>query len=144
MEWKGKRRAVLFKCAAPGCKISVRRFTDKGDATSTSNLRTHIRQCKKWGEDVLTEIATVKDVDEARPMVESFARTGTITKMFKRLGKGKISFSTRQHTSHEARYVNIAMVDVLLLNIPAVRRSCVGFARVNGPSQSSAIGGSRR
>lgn len=103
IEYVRNRCAVVFQCAAPGCEERVLRFTDKKDATSTSNLRTHVRQCKRWGEDILMEVSNIKGLDEARSMAESFTRTGTITKIFKRLGKGKLTFSTRQHRPYETR-----------------------------------------
>lgn len=45
---------------------------------------------------------TAKD---ARPMVEKFGRTGTITEFFERAGKGKVTYAIRQHTFTETRYV---------------------------------------
>ncbi|RDX40258.1 hypothetical protein OH76DRAFT_1366486, partial [Lentinus brumalis] len=47
------RRYHEFKCAAKPCKTQrpVRRYLDKGDAQSTSNLRKHAKRC--WGEDTV-------------------------------------------------------------------------------------------
>ncbi len=90
-------------CAKPGCKETVRRYLDTEDATSTGNLSTHAVAC--WGAEIVCAAKATGNPAKARPMVEKFGRTGTITKMFERIGKGKVSYSTRQHTSTEARYV---------------------------------------
>lgn len=101
IEYPKGRRAIAFECA--GCKSKVFRYFDTQDSTSTSNLRTHVKKCKRWGEGVLTEVCATKDLDEARTMASSYTRTGTITKIFKCLGKGKLTFSTRQHRPQETR-----------------------------------------
>jgi len=45
----------VFECAAGKCKArngrDVRRFLDKGDAKSTSNMRKHAKGC--WGEEAV-------------------------------------------------------------------------------------------
>ncbi|KAL1937246.1 hypothetical protein VTO73DRAFT_13915 [Trametes versicolor] len=97
------RTAIVFKCAAPKCKKLVRRYLDTKDATSTSNLRSHVKVCSRWGEGVLTEASKYKSADDARAVTEAYQRTGTITTIFKRLRKGKLTFSTRQHTTQETR-----------------------------------------
>ncbi|TFK78990.1 hypothetical protein K466DRAFT_457331, partial [Polyporus arcularius HHB13444] len=90
-----------FMCAKPGCKETVRRYLDTEDATSTGNLSTHAVAC--WGAEIVCAAKATGNPTKARPMVEKFGRTGTITKIFERIGKGKVSYSTRQHTSTEAR-----------------------------------------
>lgn len=97
------RKAHEFKCQAKGCKSSVRRFLDKADAHSTGNMRKHVRSC--WGADVLQAADDAKDANEVRcKIVGSVLRDGSITAAFERKGKGKITYSHRQHTRAETRY----------------------------------------
>ncbi|TFK79585.1 hypothetical protein K466DRAFT_473851, partial [Polyporus arcularius HHB13444] len=91
----------VFTCAKPGCKFQSTRYLDTKDSTSTSNLRDHVKAC--WGPEILAAAEEAKTQANARPMVEAFGRSGTITKIFKRIGKGKVSYSIRQHTSTETR-----------------------------------------
>ena len=67
IEAVNNRRCHEFKCAAPQCKGKgsnrriVRRFLDKGDAKSTSNLRKNAEMC--WGEQPLEGAVDGKDID---------------------------------------------------------------------------------
>ena len=99
----GGRRAHEFKCIAKGCKGTTRRFLDKKDARSTGNMRKHVKAC--WGEDALAAADDAKDANEARTkIVGGILRNGTITASFERKGKGKMTYSHRQHTCAETRY----------------------------------------
>jgi hypothetical protein len=99
----GGRRAHEFKCIAKGCKGTTRRFLDKKDARSTGNMRKHVKAC--WGEDALAAADDAKDANEARTkIVSGILRNGTITASFERKGKGKMTYSHRQHTCAETRY----------------------------------------
>ncbi|KAF9230693.1 hypothetical protein BU15DRAFT_56970, partial [Melanogaster broomeanus] len=51
IEYENGRRCHVFKCTARGCKHRVRRYLDKSDATSTGNMRKHVKSC--WGEAAL-------------------------------------------------------------------------------------------
>ncbi|KAG1728881.1 hypothetical protein EDD22DRAFT_982682 [Suillus occidentalis] len=82
------RRVHEFRCQGKGCKATVRRYLNKGDARSTGNLRKHVRSC--WGEDILKAADEVKDADEVRKNI-----VGS--------GKGKITYSHHQHTCTETR-----------------------------------------
>ncbi|KAF8131085.1 hypothetical protein EV363DRAFT_1165668, partial [Boletus edulis] len=94
------RRVHEFTCSARGCKVKVRRYLDTLDARSTSNMRKHVKGC--WGTDALEAADSAKDVDEARTKIAgSILRDGSITAAFERKGKGKISYSHRQHTRVE-------------------------------------------
>jgi hypothetical protein len=100
------RRAHVFMCAAGRCKgkngRDVRRFLDKGDRKSTSNLRKHAKTC--WGSEAVEAADNTRDVDAAREILsKAKKRDGSITTEFKRIGKGKVTFSARQHTTTEAR-----------------------------------------
>jgi hypothetical protein len=105
------RNAHEFKCQGKGCKTSVRRFLDKGDAHSTSNMCKHVRSC--WGADVLQAADEAKDANEVRcKIVGSVLRNGSITAAFERKGKGKVTYSHRQHTCAETRYKEIIEIVV--------------------------------
>ncbi|KAG1745067.1 uncharacterized protein EDB91DRAFT_1050146 [Suillus paluster] len=96
------RRAHDFKCQANRCKTKVRRYLDKGDARSTGNMRKHVRSC--WGDEVLKAADQAKDANEVRQeIVGSFLQNGSITASFECKGKGKVTYSHRQHTRAETR-----------------------------------------
>ncbi|KAG0695951.1 hypothetical protein DFH29DRAFT_813648, partial [Suillus ampliporus] len=96
------RRAHEFKCQVKSCKATVRCFLDKRDARLTSNMRKHVRSC--WGEEVLQSADDAKDADEVRKnIVGSVLRNGSITTSFERKGKGKVTYSHRQHTRAETK-----------------------------------------
>lgn len=96
------RRAHVFHCAGIGCKKSIRRFLDGPDRTSTRNLRGHVKVCPSWGPEVLAA-AEDSSVLETREALKKGIRSGNITLAFERKGKGKVTYSTRQHTTQEAR-----------------------------------------
>lgn len=96
----------MFECAAGRCRgkngRDVRRFLDTGDAKSTSGLRRHAKNC--WGSDAVEAADGTKDLESARlVLAKTKLRDGSITAQFERLGKEKVTFSHRQHTSAEAR-----------------------------------------
>jgi len=96
----------VFECAAGKCKArngrDVRRFLDKGDAKSTSNMCKHAKGC--WGEEAVAAADATRDINAARAVLASSKlRDGSITAEFARIGKGKVSYSHRQHTKTEAR-----------------------------------------
>ncbi|KAG2756744.1 hypothetical protein P692DRAFT_20714955, partial [Suillus brevipes Sb2] len=96
------RRAHQFKCCARGCKTMIRRFLDKKDARSTGNMRKHVKSC--WGDDVLQAADQAKDAQEVRTkIVGGILRNGSITASFERKGKGKVTYSHRQHTRTETK-----------------------------------------
>ncbi|GLB40080.1 hypothetical protein LshimejAT787_0705900 [Lyophyllum shimeji] len=96
------RRAHEFACTARGCKYTARRYLDTRDKTSTSNLIKHVRSC--WGEEAWVAANECSTVDEARKSVVSPLNTnGSILASFKLKGKGKVTYSHRQHTRTETR-----------------------------------------
>jgi len=106
IEYISERRTHVFVCAAGRCKgkngRDVRRFLDKGDRKSTSNLRKHAKIC--WGSEAVEAADNTRDVDAAREILsKTKVQDGSITAEFARIGKGKVTFSTRQHTKTEAR-----------------------------------------
>ena len=93
-----------FTCAAIGCKKKVRRYLDKKDSNSTGNLRKHAKQC--WRVETLAATDQTKNASEARASVTNLvSKNGLITAIFERLGKGKVTYSHRQHTKTEAKFV---------------------------------------
>ncbi|KAG1831812.1 hypothetical protein EV424DRAFT_1469923 [Suillus variegatus] len=80
------RRAHEFKCGARGCKTTIRQFLDKKDAK-------HVKSC--WGNAALMAADDAKDANEVR--------TKIVTESFERKGKGKVTYSHRQHTRTEAK-----------------------------------------
>jgi hypothetical protein len=101
IEYVGTRRCHIFECASGRCKArngrDVRRFLDTTDRFSTSNLRKHAKTC--WGDEAVAVAADARDVETAHEIF----RNGSIVSEFQRNGKGKIKYSTRQHTKAEAR-----------------------------------------
>lgn len=90
-----------FACAKPGCAYHTVRWTHTKDKTSTHNLIRHVESC--WGEEIYEEAKLMGNANAARPGVEAFGRTGTITDFFERKGKGKVTYSIRNHTAMETR-----------------------------------------
>ena len=83
----------------------MRRFLDKGDAKSTGNMRKHARKC--WGNDVVLSADKAQNADEVRATtVSGILNPTSIMAAFERKGKGKVTYSHRQHTRTELRYVN--------------------------------------
>ncbi|KAG1725292.1 hypothetical protein EDD22DRAFT_789750, partial [Suillus occidentalis] len=89
-----------FKCVATGCKKGVRRFLDKKDAKSMSNMWKHAKIC--WGEETVKLADETKNSQEAHTII-SGAKDDSITASFKRTGKGKVTYSHRQHTRTETK-----------------------------------------
>ena len=99
------RRAHDFKCTRRGCKSTIQRYLDKKDATSTSNLRKHSKKC--WGTELVVAADDAKSADEVRKkIVGGTLWDGTITASFEqKVSQGKVTYSHRQHTRAETRYV---------------------------------------
>ncbi|KAG2085759.1 uncharacterized protein F5147DRAFT_588833 [Suillus discolor] len=97
------RRAHGFKCMAKGCKVCICRFLDKKDARSTGNMQKHVKTC--WGDEVLQACDDAKNAEEVRTkIVTSILHSGSITASFERKGKGKVTYSHRQHTHTETKW----------------------------------------
>ncbi|KAG0700689.1 hypothetical protein DFH29DRAFT_807315, partial [Suillus ampliporus] len=96
------RRYYEFRCVAKGCGKRIRHFLDKKDAKSASNMRKHACTC--WGEEVVKAADDAKSCDIAREsIVNGILTNGSITASFERKGKGKITYSHRQHTKTETK-----------------------------------------
>lgn len=80
----------------------VRRYLNTGDVKSTSNLRKHAKIC--WGEDAVAAADGTKNVRAAREALGKIRpANSSITDVFQRAAKGKVTYSHTQHTATEAR-----------------------------------------
>ena len=99
----------VFSCVAKSCKGKgkfsriVKRYIDKSDVSSTSNLRKHAKIC--WGDDVVKAADETKDLACAQAIVaKSGLENASITAMFERVkGKGAVTYSHKQHTKTETK-----------------------------------------
>ena len=109
--YENGRRYHSFKCTARGCKQRICQYLDKNDAKSTGNLRKHAKSC--WGTKVVEAAGTVKTAAEAREnVVKPLQINGSITAVFERTGKGKVTYSHTQHTKTETKYATF-LLDVV-------------------------------
>jgi hypothetical protein len=109
-----RRRAHEFRCAATVCKGKganarmVRRYLDTTDRKSTSNLKRHAIGC--WGAETVDSALEAKvDIRSARATLGNL-KDGSIMAAFERKGKGKISYSHRQHTKAETRHETFSLL----------------------------------
>lgn len=80
----------------------VRRFLDTGDAKSTSNMRKHAKKC--WTAEVVASADKADNANDVRrTTVKGLLDPQSITAAFERKGKGKVTYSHRQHTKTELR-----------------------------------------
>ncbi|KAF9545740.1 hypothetical protein CPC08DRAFT_730045 [Agrocybe pediades] len=100
------QHAHEFLCLAKHCKGHgvnawiVCRFLDNGDAKSTSNLKCHTIRC--WGERLVEQVMKAADVDSIHEgLKDAKLVDGSITAVFKRTGKGKVTYSHKQHTASQ-------------------------------------------
>ena len=90
-----------FHCTAAYCKGKqiICQFLDTMDHKSTSNLKRHATVC--WGSDVVGDALEARDDLKSTRKMLSEMRDGSITASFQWKGKGKVSYSHRQHTKAE-------------------------------------------
>src|ERR1700709_1428235 len=102
IEYVNGRRSHVFKCMGKGCKQRVRRYLNKGDAKSTSNMAKHAKSC--WGPEAYEAAQDAKSAGAAREgVIEGLLGSGTITSSFERKSKGKVTYSHKQHTKTETK-----------------------------------------
>ncbi|KAA1479968.1 hypothetical protein DENSPDRAFT_746310, partial [Dentipellis sp. KUC8613] len=91
-----------FTCLAKGCNKDIHRYLDTTDAQSTSNMRKHATKC--WGNAVVAAADSAGNASSAREsVVKGYLRDGSITASFAHQGKGKVTYSHRQHTKPETK-----------------------------------------
>lgn len=136
-----EHKAHVFECAASQCRCRTRfvnRFLHTRDAKSTSNLRRHAQIC--WGTDTVAAADNTPNVQTARAALGARKEVdGSITASFERVGKGKVTYSHKQHTKAEARYAPCSSSSLLhlLIKYLAVPSSCDGLQRINDPFKLS-------
>lgn len=93
----------------------VRRYLDTSDRNSTGNLRKHARLC--WGDEILRGADDCADVKLARAGLEKARKMkdGSLTTSFEWRGKGKVTFSHRQHNRSQTRFVTLEQQSLFLL-----------------------------
>ena len=134
VEYIEHHKAHVFECTAQSCHGRtrfVRRFLDKGNAKSTSNLHCHAKLC--WGEETMS---AADDTGDAKTTCEALWHNkkldGSITSVFQRTGKGQVTYSHCQHTKLKVRYVFSSNSENSHLIKFAVSSLYIGSRRVNG------------
>ncbi|KAF8055640.1 hypothetical protein FPV67DRAFT_1435052 [Lyophyllum atratum] len=131
------KRCHEFECGAKYCKGKsrlVRRFLHTSDKNSTGNLRRHAKKC--WGQDVIEAADDAANADEARETIAANPklRSGDITEAFARKGKGKVTYSYRQHTKAEARAEYVRWISESLRPIDIVKdRGFINLMKTGRP-----------
>ena len=81
----------------------MRRFLDKGDEKSTGGLHRHAKNC--WGEETVKAALDTRDLKAAQKILtQDKLKDGSVMADFERIGKGKVTYSHRQHTYAETRW----------------------------------------
>jgi hypothetical protein len=97
-----------FQCLAKQCRAKhgreVQHYLDTSDRKSTSNLHKHTKVC--WGSEAVKAADTTKNAKAVRTAIDtSKSRDGSLTEVFTRIGKYKVSYSHHQHNVTETRCV---------------------------------------
>ncbi|KAF8495266.1 hypothetical protein F5888DRAFT_1615865 [Russula emetica] len=105
IEYIDGRHCHAFQCLAMYCKQesrSIRRYLNTGDAKSTGNLQKHAKKC--WGDKVIASADKAKTAKEVHTTtVKGSLDPQSITAIFEQTGKGKVTYSNRQHTKTESK-----------------------------------------
>ncbi len=80
-------------------------------------MRKHVVKC--WGKEALVAADTLQNVSNARESVATFARSGSIAAAFKAQSSQLATYSIRQHTKSELRYVTFCFIRdyVIILSV---------------------------
>ena len=119
----------VFECTVTCCmgKVNgcmVHWYLDTGDAKSMSNLRKHAKIC--WGEEAIAAADNTWDVRAACEALGKLKSVdGSITAAFEQVAKSKVTYSHRQHTSTEARYVSSLECILNVLNVVTKHQDCL-------------------
>jgi len=132
MLYNERREALVFICTVPTCRHKVNIYTSN-NVGSTGNLRKHVVRCR--GQQRLDE---VDEVGKASLVRSAAAKAdGSIASAFKRVGKDKISYSTRPLTEKQMRYAPALHPSRYSDAADSVSRLWPGAQRVPGRSASS-------
>ncbi|KAF6741081.1 hypothetical protein DFP72DRAFT_755420, partial [Ephemerocybe angulata] len=89
----------------------IRRFQDTGDATSTGNMRDHVKKCFSLEALVASDDLTADGVREVSYKNGGELTADAITVAFQRKGgKGRVTYSTRAHTKAESRAEHVRWI----------------------------------
>ena len=81
----------------------MRHYLNKKDAGSTGNLRKHAKAC--WGSAAVDAADNAASVDEVhKAIIPNILKDGSIAVAYK-LKKGMTTYSHRQHTREQTKYV---------------------------------------
>ncbi len=109
----------VFECAASHCKCKtqfIRRYIDTGDISSTSNLCRHAIRC--WGDEAVQAADKTTSAKTAWDALTNKEPNGSITAAFERVGKDGVTYSHRQHTKTEARWIlSLSNTKLLVANV---------------------------
>jgi len=75
-------------------------------------MRKHAKKC--WGDDIVALADKAASANEVRQTtVKGALDPQSITAVFERKGKGKVTYSYRQHTKTELRYIREAALALM-------------------------------
>ncbi|KAG1807722.1 hypothetical protein EV424DRAFT_1474165 [Suillus variegatus] len=93
---------AFFRSAPTHKTQGVRRYLDTGDAKSMGNMHKHAKKC--WGAETVESADKAKNATEVcGTTVKGILDPQTITVAFECKGKGKVTFSHRQHMKTESQ-----------------------------------------
>ncbi|KAF8993712.1 hypothetical protein BDQ17DRAFT_1252516 [Cyathus striatus] len=102
VDYKDGRHYHEFRCFGKSCSQTIWQFLDTKDATSTSNLYRYAKSY--WGDETVTAATAMKnarrDTSEVCDVLAKH-KDGSIVAAFECVGKGKVTYSHRQHTQAE-------------------------------------------
>jgi hypothetical protein len=99
-----KQQIIFFRCGNKRkCTHEIKRYLDKQDKSSTSNLNKHVRAC--WGEAAFNAGKELGTKEQAYKLVVKPMKTnGTLTLAFDVIAKGKKPLhSNINHSKPEVR-----------------------------------------
>src|ERR1700678_1789787 len=99
MSFSGRRLALSVWMAVMFTYLNVRL---RGVEVRMGGMCRHAKKC--WGAETVKSAYGTKDLEAARAiLLKTNLHDGTIMAEFERIGRGKVTYSHRQHTSTEAR-----------------------------------------
>ena len=77
-------------------------------------MRKHAKRC--WGDEMVAAADKAKNANDVRnTTIKGSLNLQSITAAFERTGKGKVSYSHRQHTATESRCDNLTILMTWML-----------------------------
>ena len=103
IEYINNQQTHAFQCLAKGCKHKVQQYLDKGDKGSMSNMWRHACLC--GGETAVDDVTNGQNLETTCEIVRNHTEQGTISATFKQKGKTTVTYSHRQHTCTETKFI---------------------------------------